>query len=333
MLIDFRVENHRSLRDEQSLTMEAGRVGDDADKRPRHVNGHSESLLPVAALYGANASGKTNVLNALAFMRDAVLSSFISWPPDQGIPRNPFAWGTKRDASSFFEVTVLVDSVRHQYGFVASDESILEEWLFAWPNGKKQLWFERDGGTYKFGDNLKGDNRVVEGITRTNALYLSTAVQFKHPQLQAIFSWFRAMCPITVGDSFSVLQTEQAIARLFDQTPQANLFPDDEMPEGPVSERFLTLLRSADLGIVDLKVERGDPIEKSRRIPRIRFHLKHQNDADDAWLPLDQESKGTRTLIRFAFPLFRLFRRGPPDSRARIRVCVVQVEIHRGIAG
>ncbi|MGO8689167.1 MAG: AAA family ATPase [Thermoguttaceae bacterium] len=78
MLIEFRAANHRSLRDEQVLTMEAGRVGEENDPRPRQVPGHSKPLLTVAGLYGANASGKSNVLAALAFMRDAVLLSWFS---------------------------------------------------------------------------------------------------------------------------------------------------------------------------------------------------------------------------------------------------------------
>ncbi|MCD4728791.1 MAG: AAA family ATPase, partial [Pirellulales bacterium] len=84
MLIEFRVENHRSLRDEQVLTMEAGRVGDESDPRPRKVSGYPEKLLTVASLYGANASGKSNVLAALAFMREAVLGSHQLWSPDEG---------------------------------------------------------------------------------------------------------------------------------------------------------------------------------------------------------------------------------------------------------
>jgi len=72
MLVEFRVANHRSLRDEQVLSMEAGRVGDESDPRPRQVPGYSEKLLTVAGLYGANASGKSNVLSALSFMRDAL---------------------------------------------------------------------------------------------------------------------------------------------------------------------------------------------------------------------------------------------------------------------
>ncbi len=199
--------------------------------------------------------------------------------------------------------------MRYQYGFEVTDDCVLEEWLFAWPNGKKQVWFERDGIEYKFGDNLKGDNKVVEGVTRTNALFLSTAVQFNHPQLHAIFSWFRAMRPINFGDSLATVHTEQAIARLLEPSEQRSLF-DDETQEDPLPERFLTLLRSADLGIVDLKVEKSQPIEKPRRSSRIQFHLKHQSDADEAWLPLEQESKGTRTLFRFAFPILEAIRDG-----------------------
>src|SRR5207247_1762776 len=80
--------------------------------RPRRVPGYAESLLPAAALYGANASGKSNVLAALAFMRDTVIFSHRAWSPDEGVPRDPFAWGPKRDEPSLFEVAFLHDDVR-----------------------------------------------------------------------------------------------------------------------------------------------------------------------------------------------------------------------------
>ncbi len=145
MLIEFRVENHRSIRDEQVLTMEAGRIGANDDLTPRIVPGSPDKILPVVALYGANASGKSNVLAALAFMKEAVLYSHRSWSPDEGTPRDPFAWGRKRAESSLFEVEMIIDAIRYRYGFKLNDESFLEEWLYAWPNGKKQMWLERDG--------------------------------------------------------------------------------------------------------------------------------------------------------------------------------------------
>ena len=78
-------------------------------------------------------------------MRDAVVLSHRIWPPYEGLPRDPFAWGPKRSEPSLFEVTALISGVRHQYGFLVNDECVLEEWLYAWPNRKKQVWFERDG--------------------------------------------------------------------------------------------------------------------------------------------------------------------------------------------
>ena len=190
MLIELRVENHRSLRDEQVLTLEAGRVGDGEDRRPRQVVGYPEKLLPVAALYGANASGKSNVLAALRFMRDAVVESQRAWAPDDGVPRDPFGFGPSKEKTSLFEVTILVDDVRYEYAFAVSDDRFIEEWLYAWPHGKKQVWFERDENGISFGDQLKGENRVIEGVTRPNALFLSAAVQLKHVQLLPIFTWF-----------------------------------------------------------------------------------------------------------------------------------------------
>lgn len=317
MLIEFRVENHRSLRDEQVLTMEAGRIDDATDSRPRQVPGHPESLLPVAALYGANASGKSNVIAALAFMRDAVLSSHRLWSPDDGVPRDQFAWGPKKTEPSLFEVTVLVESVRYEYGFSVSDESFLEEWLYAWPHGKKQVWFERDNSEFKFGENLKGENKLIEDVTRPNALFLSAAVQHKHIQLEPIFSWFRMLRPInlSVGRTrFTAdAHNEYVIAQLLEdgqgETRQSELFAS-EPPTEPLLDRFRSLLRSADIGIVDLKLNKADSDDVARRVRRPTFQLKHQSDFENAWLPLEEESRGTRTLFRIALPILQAIRRG-----------------------
>ena len=117
MLIEFRVENHRSIRDEQVLSMEAAvDKGEKEDLRPRTVKGYKKKLLPVACIYGANASGKSNVLSALAWMRDAVRNSSRKWNPKEVIPRDPFAWGAKRIEPSMSEVAFLRDEVRYQYG-------------------------------------------------------------------------------------------------------------------------------------------------------------------------------------------------------------------------
>ena len=318
MLIEFRVENHRSLRDEQVLTMEAGRVGDASDSRPRRVSGHSESLLPVAALYGANASGKSNVLAALAFMRDAVSMSHRTWSPDEGVPRDPFAWGPKRRDPSLFEVTICIRDVRYQYGFVASDECFTEEWLFAWPHGKKQVWFEREGGDpIKFGDNLKGENKLIEEVTRPNALFISVAAQHKHPQLTPIFIWFRTLFAANLSERrdspFGASQTDMILTRLLLDdaagTRQPTSFQDEVYPESLLN-RFRALLKTVDIGILDMRLVDGQPDEPSRRSSGRRFKLKHQSEVEEAWLPLEEESRGTQSMFRIALPILQTMRSG-----------------------
>jgi uncharacterized protein len=98
VLIQFRMENHRSLRDEQTLSFVAS--DDGREGRGIRVDGIDEALLPAVALYGANASGKSNVLGAFSFMCRAVVLSHRRWEPDGGTPNDPFALSSKVDEPS-----------------------------------------------------------------------------------------------------------------------------------------------------------------------------------------------------------------------------------------
>jgi uncharacterized protein len=316
MLIEFRVENHRSIREEQALTMEAGRVGAADDGVSRTVPGYDEKLLPVVALYGANASGKSNVLSALSFMREAVVYSQRSWGPEEGIPRDQFAWGQKRDEPSLFEVQIIVDGVRYQYGFRLNNEVFLEEWLYAWPNGKKQTWFTRDGEEYSYGTNLQGSNKVIEEVTRKNALFLSAAAQLKHAQLSPIFSWFSAIetlkLPLSRRGIYGRPRADTLMMMLMEEEREAkqpSLFEQGDQQDSMVA-RVKSLLKSADIGIVDMRVNRKDTPPAGVRYRHSGLELKHQNESDDAWLPLEEESRGTQTLFQLALPIIRTIQQG-----------------------
>jgi hypothetical protein len=289
MLIEFRADNHRSICDEQALTMSAGRVGAPDDPRPRQVPGHKTPVLPVAALYGANGSGKSNLLAALDFMRYAVVQSHRFWAPDGGIPREPFAWGARTSEPSLFEVTIVQEGVRYQYGFVADDQCFHEEWLYAWPSGRKQSWFEREGNTFRFGEHLRGENRMVEQVTRGNALFLSVAAQHRHEQLAGIYRWFQAMHAVNLDRQRQGPGDEQIFAhwmqRAFESSAAGDAMSLDERLES-----VRALQRAADR-------EEG----WSTRLGTLRrVMVRHQSTADDAWLPFHEESQGTRTLFRMA---------------------------------
>jgi len=319
MLIEFRVENHRSIRDEQVLSLEAGRIGGDQDVRPRAIPSHPAKLLPAAALYGANGSGKSNLLAAIAYMKEAVSYSHRLWGPDEGIPRTPFAWGEKRQESSLYEVEIILGGVRYQYGFICDDHVFLEEWLYAWPNGKKQTWLEREGAKFKFGESLRGENRVIEELTRPNALYLSAAAQLRHLQLASLYSWFGSIGTINVvsgssapSHSVNLEQAHLALAFEFMLEPRGDRKSGLAKNEssGSMLDQFKSLLRAADLGIVDVRINREDSVLHNRGVRGSGFELKHRSKTEDAWLSLKEESSGTRTLFRLALPVLRSIRDG-----------------------
>ncbi|MEL7357825.1 MAG: ATP-binding protein [Cyanobacteria bacterium J06560_6] len=309
MLIEFRVENHRSLLEEQALTLESSRLGNLSDKRPRQVKGHSASVLPISAIYGANASGKSNVLSAIDFMRESVIDSYRRWEPDSGVPRKPFAWANGLNIPSTFEVTFVQHKIKYQYGFSTNDELIEEEWLFAWPNNRKQVWLERDKNQYYFGDNLKGPNKLIQEVTRPNALFLSAAAQNNHEQLSHIFLWFRNIIFVSASGKFDRTYSFQYSPRYFlSNISQLSLF--DNPDDSDFASRLVALLQSADTGLVNIKaVEDKYPTgRRSRSSNRIMFQHQHGNDA--AWLDLEDESEGTKTLFRIAPSLFHVLDSG-----------------------
>ena len=325
MLIEFRVENHRSLRDEQALTLEAGRIGESSDPRPRGVAGHGESLLPAAVIYGANASGKSNVLAALAFMREAVVSSHRLWEPGGGIPRTAFAWGDKRNESSMFEASFLAGGIKHVYGFAVDDEVLQEEWLFAWPNNRKQVWFEREGDRFKFGEHLKGPNDAVKEVTRSNALFLSAAAQHGHRQLTPVYTWFRGIRRVNIpgrGSSMldRTLMQQQMLSAFGDEKP--SLVQGDEA-EDTLAARVGQLLKSADIGIVDIKSIEDEWEFQGRTRRRRQLLLQHQAGDDDSWLDLEEESAGTKTLLKMSPSVFLVL-----DSGGLLLVDELESSLH-----
>ncbi len=189
MIIQFRLANIRSLRDEQVLSMVASTRAD-TGRAGRAVPGAPVTALCAAGIFGANASGKSNVLKALRYMCRAVEDSHRQWQPDQGVPRTPFCLdGGGQQRPTELELDFLLDEVRYSYGFRVDDEQILAEWLHAFPQGRRQSWFTREKSTFSFGKKLAGQNRAITALTRKNSLFLSAAAQNNHEQLMPLYQW------------------------------------------------------------------------------------------------------------------------------------------------
>ena len=314
MLVQFRVSNHRSIRDEQELTLTTSGPRSDTPSAPKKLLG--ASIVRVAGLYGANASGKSNVLEALRFMRNAVARSHRFWKPDGGVPREPFlldASSRKRDSE--YEVDFLIEDVPYTYGFRVDSERVTGEWLYRYPHGRRQVLFRRDNASkYSFGKNLKGPNREIASLTRDNSLYLSAAAQNNHKQIQPVFNWITRNI-----DFVSPVNTHLGVS--FGQMR----FVEDPRTRAQV----LTLLRASDLGITGIKVQEealddkvaaameamvkvfqevdggsappNVQVDKSQRT----VSLVHQSADHPSGVPLslDAESTGTKVMLYMATPL------------------------------
>jgi predicted ATPase len=314
MLIEFRVSNHRSISSEQVLTMEVGRTTAPDAAHARAVDGADQRLLTVAAIYGANASGKSNVISALDFFVHAVTWSHRAWAPEGGVPRDPFAWGADRDAPSVFEGIFVVDGVRYEYGFSANDDVFLEEWLYAWPHGRKQCWFEREGQEFKFGEHLHGENRLSEQSTRPNSLFLSAAVQNRHEQLSKVHAWFRLVRIAGAPERRPNDASLTHFLRFERDDRQLSLFSGDSDPRDERFKSVIELLQAADIGIVDMKLERAPSRPSVGQLRRERYLddivVRHRSKTGEAWLPLREESSGTKMLFHLAYSFLSTLRVG-----------------------
>jgi uncharacterized protein len=245
MLIEFRVKNFRSLRDEQVLSLVAS-----SDKTLLGTHAFDTGLkaaphvLKSAVVYGANASGKSNLIKALQYMRGMVLKSPALSPGQAFDELQPFKLdAASASQSSQFEVTFMLDGVRYEYGFSMDAQRIVGEQLLVYKTPKPQRWFMRhlDVATgkevYEFGSRLKGAKHVWEGATRSNVLFLSTAVQLNSDALRPVFDWFAHRL---------VIFNEQA--RL---SPQFSL---QMLKQEAKRTAICEVVRSADVGIADIEV-------------------------------------------------------------------------------
>ncbi|MGW5136116.1 AAA family ATPase [Streptomyces sp. NPDC004135] len=264
--------------------------------------GRTVSVLPAVGIFGANASGKSNVLDALRFMRRAVLESFADWGKRRGVPRQPFELASEgQEETSLFEVDLLLGKrpVRYTYGFELSDDRVEAEWLHAYPSGRRQVWFDREadrpedeGGEFRFpGNGLKGHKDVVVSSTRPDALFLTAGATLNHPALSAVHRWFVDNLWLVTSGGDVPHRTEWTRRRLTDRKNGAEL-----------RNRIGAMLAAADLGITGLTL---DP--ESGEV-----QLLHRS-ADGTPRPLDfwdQESLGTHAWFAFLGPLFQVLEQG-----------------------
>jgi uncharacterized protein len=319
MLLRFRFSNFQSFRAQQEFSLLAS-FGPDSTEDLLPVPALKDKALRTAAIYGANASGKTSVLRALQFMAYTVSDSHRLWKPDSLVPVRPFRGGAEvRPALSEFEADFLLNDVRHQYAFSLDAEGVVQESLSVYPNGKRQRWFTRERGKpITFGRNLPGDNnKTIAGLTRKNSLFVSAAAQNAHDALSPVYDWF-------VNRLSFVIDDRSGLARR-----TARICMNDE-DRSAISE----MVSIADLGITDVKLQLSEldesarekakklidavtsildikdapPSDLSEPLPSVQ--LLHRIAGSIVPFDLDEESNGTIAYLALLGPITKALKEG-----------------------
>lgn len=334
MLLRFGVENVLSIRERQEFNLTASSLKDHEDGLIDCGTASGRQVVPAAVIYGANASGKTNLLRAFRFMEQAVAHSHSRGKPGGGVPREPFVLDPAcAGKPSILDIDFVVDNIRYHYGFEATDEAFVSEWLFSFPHSRQRTLFERNGQEFSFGRDLKGRNKVISDLTRPNSLFLSAAAQNDHEELSPLFKFIASVRGnMSVGiPSPHVLAS--LIARQFDdgivgflggvgtgivgmQRKEIERSEEDRV----FHKAFMAALKST-----GQKVPDDDP-DQEEAFPVLE--LAHRGAGGKSVpMEIESESAGTLRLLALLGPIFRALDAGSPifvdelDSSLHTQAC------------
>lgn len=269
MLIQFSIENHRSIKDNAVISFAASK-----DKSLESYLLHPDekkTLLPAIALYGANAAGKSNVLHALMTMKDMVVGEAAKISKGQKLPWEPF--GSTRTPTSF-EIVFIYHGVRYAYGYSFNADRIHTEYLYHWPNGREALIFSRKEDKYEFRENVN-EQITLSNRTPENKLYLVSSNDWNLPQTENAYKWFF-----------------EKLTFLMEQSPSASETVAQIVSSNEKKARILKELLIADLGISDVTIKaiagKNPLITTTHRV------IGEDGSMDYFQLLMDQESSGTQ---------------------------------------
>lgn len=344
MLVQFSVENFLSFNEEQVFSM----VAAVDNQHPAHlipdVPRKGNALLRGAAIYGANAAGKSNLVHALRFAQTLILEGTRG---SQSIPVRPFRLGGSEPRPSKFEFIIHSGGVLYNYGFRVDFARVWEEWLFATPAKQEVPFFQRttdeSGKTQvEFGPSFKGRSKrqeqfldfVAQG-TRPNQLFLTEAAERNVAELSSLVAWFQESLTIisaeTQATGLEVEAQESADFSAFlsaflsaagtgidNVTTEETPFDIDKQIPGLPSqtrEQIVTRLRQNEAVLLNLHGPQGERYMlrsgQQGHPVRLRLRLQHQSqDGNPITFDVSEESEGTQRLIHL-LPALLLLKRTP----------------------
>ena len=294
MLVNFTFKNYRSFKNEMTLSMEAASIQELSDAV---VKSCDEELLPVAVMYGANSSGKSNVLKALKTMRDVLLNSVKLNPKDR-LDAEPFSLDlTSGDEPTSFEIQFTLNNSKFRYGFDYTAEAIIAEWLYEKRPGEREFeLFLRSGSEFKISKTRFAEGLGKQTATPDNRLFVSLVAQLNGKVSQSILDWFSNIEYMSGMDGNGY--SGKTLRTIFYQENG--------------NEEIMNLLHQTHLGFNGIKVSMNLGEEDS--VDSKTIHDIYDADGKvvgQKEFPTDKmESEGTKKMIEIAGPIVDAIRLG-----------------------
>lgn len=246
MLIQVSIKNFKTFKDSATLSL----IASNYDNKTRMDDNLiiqdkvNYKLLKSAVIYGANASGKSKLIDAIAFMRYIVINSSKQTQNGESIPVEPFRLDKDSDNEpTEFEAIFIYDNEQFRYGFETTKHKIIAEWLYHKPKTKEVELFYRDEDGFNIHPKRFSKGAMVEreGLLRDNALFVSVAAQFNENLAISVVDWFKKLRIISGIHEFGYQGYTMGKTQ-------------DEIHK----EKIIELINAADLGIQDINLKKLD---------------------------------------------------------------------------
>jgi uncharacterized protein len=314
MLIEFSVTNYLSIKDRATFSMVAST--DNALEESNVITAGKHRLVRSAVLYGANASGKSNVLSALYCVRHMVMASSKDTQANEEIDVEPFLLSTAcDDKPSAFEIVFLHDGMLYRYGFQVDRKRIHAEWLFSRPSTKEATLFEREASDIRVNADRFKEGKGLEARTRENALFLSVCAQFNGEVATSLLGWFQNLRMLQGFAPMGMLDV--TLERLKEPGSKARVLELTQVADSGITDYDL---RQKKLTLQDFPKEMSDEIKQDilKDHPMIvelkTAHRKFDEANNDVGAILfdldDNESAGTQKMVKLTGPLLDALENG-----------------------
>lgn len=321
MLLQFTVGNFKSFKDKATLSLEATKDDWREDDNIVHVANPDLRLVKAAAIYGPNAGGKSNFIEAMMQFRWLILGSSKDTQKGEPIPVTPFRLHRMtEEAPTFFEVIFLRDGIRYRYGFEATKEAIVSEWLYKQAASiRETCLFTRENSDILPRDTFK-EGRGLEERTRPNSLFLSVVAQFNGTISGEVMNWIAQFNVITgLNDdgylpiTAQLLNTNEFGMSIREFVRQADVGIEDlireDMDKDQFSEKLSKDLKHLPQAVRDLITQNSSGAILVRTVHQ-RFDLDNSAVGKAEFDLMTEESAGTRQFFALAGPFLDTLRKG-----------------------